>query len=188
MLTIVPHLVDLVRARLVDRGVVLGGQEDLFVARQRLLQRADAGFPPDDKRRHHVREDHHVPHGHHGQPPGFRPFLGCGHVVCETPPLAASPGLTPPTAIAPAPETVSRRAGQRTSVLRRGGLPRLLKKGQIDLLVMTISLVTRNSRTFLLDGSSTSGRASGLRGSCGGPGPPPCAPTPARKPPPARRR
>ncbi len=49
-------LVNLVRLRLVDAGVVLGGEEDPLVAGQRLFQRAHAGLAAHDERRHHVRE------------------------------------------------------------------------------------------------------------------------------------
>ncbi len=62
-----PDAVDLLRPRLVCRGVVLRGQEDPFVPSQRLLQRAHARVAPHHERSHHVREDNHVPHRHHRQ-------------------------------------------------------------------------------------------------------------------------
>ena len=49
-------LVDLVGLGFVDGGVVLGGQEDLLVGRQRFFQGAHARFPAHHERRHHVRE------------------------------------------------------------------------------------------------------------------------------------
>jgi hypothetical protein len=44
------------RLRIVDRGVVLGGEKDPFVLHQRMLERAGRGRAPDDKRHHHVRK------------------------------------------------------------------------------------------------------------------------------------
>ena len=70
---------DLVGARLVDAGVVLGGQEDLLVAGQRLFQRPHARFAAHHERRHHVREDDHVPDGHHRQAACFGFFFGSKH-------------------------------------------------------------------------------------------------------------
>ncbi len=49
----------------IDGGVVLRGQENLFVAGERLFQSANAGFAADDERRHLLREDDHVAHRHH---------------------------------------------------------------------------------------------------------------------------
>ena len=60
-------LVDLLGLGLVDGGVVLGGEKDLAVAVERFFKRAHAGEAADHEGRHHVREDHHVPDGHHGQ-------------------------------------------------------------------------------------------------------------------------
>ncbi len=59
-------LVDLVGLGFIDAGVVLGGQEYLLVGRQCFFEGANAGLPSDHKRSHHVREDDHVPDGHHG--------------------------------------------------------------------------------------------------------------------------
>ena len=54
--------------RLVDLGVLLGDQEDsLLRCRQGLLEGPHGALPPDDERRHHVGEDHHVPQGDEGQ-------------------------------------------------------------------------------------------------------------------------
>ena len=50
------YLIDLVCLGLVDAGIVLGGQKDLLVRGQCLFQGANARFPSDDKRRHHIRE------------------------------------------------------------------------------------------------------------------------------------
>ena len=72
-------LVDFVGFGFIDGGVVLGGQENFLVRRQRLFQGAHARFAAHHERRHHEREDDHVPDGHHGQLPGFELFLGCGH-------------------------------------------------------------------------------------------------------------
>ena len=60
------YLVDLIGLGFIDAGVVLGGQENLLVGRQRLFEGANAGFPSYDKRSHHVGEDDHVADGHHG--------------------------------------------------------------------------------------------------------------------------
>ena len=58
------HVADVVAQRIVDPGVLLGGQEDpLGGARERLLQGPHRALPADDERGHHVREDHHVPQG-----------------------------------------------------------------------------------------------------------------------------
>ena len=59
--------VDLVGARVVPGGVVLGGEEDALPLHQRVLEGLDGAGPPDDERDHHVGEDHDVPQRHHGQ-------------------------------------------------------------------------------------------------------------------------
>ena len=64
--------VDFVGLRLVNAGVVLGGEEDLFVARQSFFEGANAGLATDHERRHHERENDHVPDGHHGQLLAFK--------------------------------------------------------------------------------------------------------------------
>ena len=56
---------DLLRLGIIDRSIVLCGQENLLFSCQRLFQRAHRRFPPDDERLHHLRENNHVPHGHH---------------------------------------------------------------------------------------------------------------------------
>ncbi len=71
-------LVNLVGLGLVDAGVVLGGEENLLVAGQRLFQCADAGLPADHEGRHHERKDDDIPDGHHGELFGFE-FLALGH-------------------------------------------------------------------------------------------------------------
>ncbi len=73
------HLVNLVGLGLVHAGIVLGRQENLLVAGQRLFQRAHARLPAHHERSHHVGEDDHVPDGHHGQLLGFEFFLALGH-------------------------------------------------------------------------------------------------------------
>src|SRR5882757_7316078 len=50
-------LVDVVRARLIDGGVVLSCEEDLAISRQRLFQGANARFASYDKGGHHVAKD-----------------------------------------------------------------------------------------------------------------------------------
>ena len=57
---------NLFRLGIVHRGVVLGGQENLLFAGQRLFQGAHGGFAADDEGLHHLREDDHIPHRHHG--------------------------------------------------------------------------------------------------------------------------
>ena len=61
------HRVDVGRLRVVDRGVVLRGEEDLLVGRQRVFERARRRRPSDDERHHHVREDDDVPQGDDGE-------------------------------------------------------------------------------------------------------------------------
>ncbi len=56
---------DILCARLIDRCVMLSCKEDLSVARESLFQGPHARLATDDKRRHHVREDDHVPDRHH---------------------------------------------------------------------------------------------------------------------------
>ena len=46
---------------LVDRGVVLRGEEDPLVLAERVLEGAGRGGPSDYERHHHVREDDDVP-------------------------------------------------------------------------------------------------------------------------------
>ena len=67
------------------RGVVLGGEEYLTVAGQRLFERAHAGFAAHDEGRHHVRKDHHVADGHHGQLAQFAFVAGFFWVVTVFP-------------------------------------------------------------------------------------------------------
>ena len=55
------HRVDVFGLRVVDRRVVLRGQEDPLVLEQRVLERARRRRPSDDERHHHVREDDDVP-------------------------------------------------------------------------------------------------------------------------------
>ncbi len=50
---------------IVDRGVMLGGEENLFFAGQSFFEGAHRCFPADDKRLHHLRKNHHIPHRHH---------------------------------------------------------------------------------------------------------------------------
>jgi hypothetical protein len=49
----------------VDPGVPLGGQEDLLVASQRLLDGQERAAPSDDERHHRVGKDDDVPQGDH---------------------------------------------------------------------------------------------------------------------------
>ncbi len=78
MLTMRADLKDLVGLGLVDAGVVLGGQENLLVAGQRLFQCAHARLPANHERRHHVRKDDDISNRHHGEFLGFE-FLALGH-------------------------------------------------------------------------------------------------------------
>ena len=57
------HREDVVRARVVNRGVVLRGQEDSLVLQQRVIERTRRGRPSDYERHHHVRENDDVPEG-----------------------------------------------------------------------------------------------------------------------------
>ena len=61
------HRIDVFRPRFIDACIVLGGEKYLPVSGQRLFQRSYARLAPHNKGRHHVREDHHVPNGHHGE-------------------------------------------------------------------------------------------------------------------------
>ena len=54
------HRVDVLGRRVVDGRVVLGGQEDPLVLRQRMLQRADGRRASNHERQHHVRENDDV--------------------------------------------------------------------------------------------------------------------------------
>ena len=56
----------------VDRGVVLGREEDPLVLEQRMLQRAGRRRPSDDERHHHVRKHNNVPQRDDGE--GFVEF------------------------------------------------------------------------------------------------------------------
>ena len=58
---------------------MLSGEKDLAVAAERLFKGAHAGLAAHHEGRHHVREDDHVPDGHHGQLARFGLFAGCGH-------------------------------------------------------------------------------------------------------------
>src|ERR1035438_6489364 len=60
---------------------MLGGKKDLAVACERLLEGAHAGLAAYHEGHHHVRKDHHVPEGHHGQLARFGFFAGCSHWV-----------------------------------------------------------------------------------------------------------
>ena len=61
------HRVDVGRLRIVDRGIVLRGEEDLLVGRQRVLEGARRRRPSDDERHHHVRKDDDVPKRNDGE-------------------------------------------------------------------------------------------------------------------------
>ena len=61
------HGIDVFRPRLIDACVVLGSEKYLPVSGQRLFQRSHARLAPHNEGRHHVREDHHIPDGHHGE-------------------------------------------------------------------------------------------------------------------------
>jgi hypothetical protein len=55
------HGEDVFGPRIVNRGIVLGGEEDALVLQQRVLERARRRRPSDDERHHHVREDDDIP-------------------------------------------------------------------------------------------------------------------------------
>ena len=89
------HRVDVVRARVVDRRVVLRGEEDPLVLEQRMFQGARGRRPSDDERHHHVRENDDVPERNdweclvdfHGS---FRRGLRSGPQVCGLPNAAVA--------------------------------------------------------------------------------------------------
>jgi hypothetical protein len=56
-----PHRVDVFRPRVVDRGVMLRGEEDALVLEQRMFERARGARPSDHERHHHVGEHDDVP-------------------------------------------------------------------------------------------------------------------------------
>jgi hypothetical protein len=56
-----PHRVDVRRLRIVNRGVVLGRQEDPLVGGERVFERPGGGGPSDYERHHHVWKDNDVP-------------------------------------------------------------------------------------------------------------------------------
>src|SRR5438045_9012827 len=60
---------------------MLRGQDYLAVPGERFCQRAHTRFAADHERRHHEREDDHVPNRHHGQVACLEFFLGLGHWV-----------------------------------------------------------------------------------------------------------
>ncbi len=70
---------DFVGAGLVHACVMLRRQKNLFVAGQRFFERAHARLAADNEGRHHVREDHDVPDGHHRQAASFGLFFGGIH-------------------------------------------------------------------------------------------------------------
>jgi hypothetical protein len=55
------HREDVFGTRVVNRGIVLRGEEYLLVLPERVLERAGRGWPPDDERHHHVREYDDIP-------------------------------------------------------------------------------------------------------------------------------
>ena len=61
------HRVDVVRARVVDGGVVLCRQEDPLVLHERVIERPRGGRPSNHERHHHVRENDDVPQGNDGE-------------------------------------------------------------------------------------------------------------------------
>ncbi len=59
--------IDFVGFGVVDGGIVLGGEKDLFVARHSLFERSHALLAAHHERSHHVGKDDHVADGHHRQ-------------------------------------------------------------------------------------------------------------------------
>jgi len=55
------HGVDVVRLRLVLRGVLLGHEKDLLVVLHHVFQRAHGLFPADEERHDHMGKNHDVP-------------------------------------------------------------------------------------------------------------------------------
>src|SRR6185312_5149578 len=72
-------LIDLVWLRLVDTGVMLGGQENLLVSSQRFFQRVHTRFTAHHEGGHHVGKNDHVPDGHHGQFSRLELLFRSGH-------------------------------------------------------------------------------------------------------------
>ncbi len=67
------ELVHVRALRIVDLGIELRDQEDPpLLGEQRPLERPHRGLAADDERRHHVREDDHVPQRHQRQPQAAR--------------------------------------------------------------------------------------------------------------------
>ena len=63
-----PDTLDVVGPGIVDLGIPLGDEEELFAGlRQRHFQRADRALSADDEWRHHVRKNHHVPQRYGGE-------------------------------------------------------------------------------------------------------------------------
>src|SRR5262249_23434269 len=87
-----PDLVDLVRLGFINAGVVLGGQENLFVGCESLFQRAHAGFAAHHEGRHHVREDDHVADGHHGKFLALEFLFSDCQLVLQIPGYSSSTG------------------------------------------------------------------------------------------------
>ena len=65
MLAMVPTRVDFVWFGIVDRSVMLSGEENFLVAGQRLFECAHGTFAADDERTHLLRKDDHLAHRHH---------------------------------------------------------------------------------------------------------------------------
>ncbi len=72
-------LVDVLGLGLVDGGVMLGGEKDLAVATEGLLESAHAGLAAHHEGGHHIGEDNHVADGHHGQLARLVFVAGHGH-------------------------------------------------------------------------------------------------------------
>ena len=58
--------VNTIRARIIDRGVNLAGQQDLLIIRHDLFQRADRLFAAHEQRHNHMRKHHDVAQRQHG--------------------------------------------------------------------------------------------------------------------------
>ena len=74
-----PDLIDLLGFRLVNGGIVLGGEKDLAVAGERFFEGAHAGKAAHDEGSHHVGKYHHIPDGHHGKLAWFSLIAGGSH-------------------------------------------------------------------------------------------------------------
>src|SRR5581483_8639854 len=72
------HLINFIRLGLIDARIMLSGQKDFFVRRERFFKSAHARFAAHHEWGHHMGKDDHVPDGHHGQLSGLEFLFGSG--------------------------------------------------------------------------------------------------------------